>query len=52
MIRVKVNNLKGNEVLAKHVLSDAWIELIAAGTVVKKEYIDKLKILQCELFYD
>lgn len=48
MIKIKVNNLKGNEVLAKHVLSATGIELIAAGTVIKEEYIEKMKILQIE----
>lgn len=42
MIKMKVNKLKGDEVLAKHILSESGMELIAAGTVLKRDYIEKL----------
>lgn len=45
MIVVKVENLLGYEVLAKHIVSGKGKELIAAGTTLKKEYINRLKEL-------
>ncbi len=45
MAKVKIEKIKGNEILAKHVLSDSGIELISAGTMLKREYINRLKVL-------
>ena len=43
MIKVKVSELKGKEILAKHLLTDSGYELISAGTLLK--YIQKIKEL-------
>lgn len=45
MIKVKVSELKGKEILAKHLLTDSGYELISAGTLLKSEYIQKIKEL-------
>ncbi len=39
---VPICNLRGDEVLAKHIIGFNEVELIAAGTVLKKEYLQKL----------
>ena len=39
---VKVSDLKGNEKLAKHILTESGAELMAKGTIIKVDYIDKL----------
>ena len=39
---VKVSELKGNEKLAKHILTESGTELMAKGSVIKVDYIDKL----------
>ncbi len=39
---VKIDDIKGNEVLAMSVMTDGYRELLAEGTVLKKEYIPKL----------
>lgn len=51
MIERNVNELKENEVLARHILTETGSELIAAGTVLKTEYIDKLKELGITFVY-
>lgn len=44
MIKVKIESLRGNEILAKHILNEeTGKELIAMGTMLKKEYIERLK---------
>ena len=40
-----VNLLKGNEILARPVMTKNYSELLAVGTVLKQEYIEKLKEL-------
>ena len=40
---VNVNELKENQIIAEHVLTDDFQVLLSKGTVLKKEYIDKLK---------
>ena len=42
MRSVSVNVLKGNEIIAKDIISESGIILMSEGTVVKKEYISKL----------
>lgn len=42
MRSVSVNVLKGNEIIAKDVISDTGIILMSKGTIVKREYISKL----------
>ncbi|WP_442871539.1 HD-GYP domain-containing protein, partial [Anaerosporobacter sp.] len=39
---VNVKSLKGNEILGKDILSESGIILMSEGTIVKKEYIEKL----------
>ena len=39
MRSVSVNVLKGNEIIAKDIISESGIILMSEGTVVKKEYI-------------
>lgn len=48
MAKVRIDKLKGNEVLSKHVLSESGIELISAGTMLKKEYIERLQLLNID----
>ena len=40
-----VDMLKGNEKLGRAVMTKNYRELLAAGTVLKPEYIEKLKEL-------
>ncbi len=42
---VDINELKGNEKLGKHILTPTGMELMAKGTIVKPEYVAKLKEL-------
>ncbi len=42
MRSVSVNVLKGNEIIAKDIVSESGIILMSEGTVVKREYISKL----------
>ena len=42
MRRVKTEQIKGREILAKDVYSSGGVVLISEGTILKKEYIDKL----------
>lgn len=51
MILVQVNDLKGNEKLARHILTESGSELMAKGTVIKKEYIDRLTELGIEYVF-
>ena len=45
---VKVSDLKGNEKLAKHILTESGTELMAKGSIIKPEYIDRLVQLGIE----
>ena len=45
---VNVCDLKGNEKLAKHILTESGTELMAKGTIIKSEYIDRLVQLGIE----
>ena len=46
-----MNSVKGNELLAKDIYSDTDTLLISAGTIIKKEYVQKLKELHIEYLY-
>ena len=46
-----VNLLKGNEILARPVMTKNYSELLAVGTVLKPEYIEKLKELNIQEVY-
>ena len=37
---VKVSELKGNEKLAKHILTESGAELMVKGSIIKLDYID------------
>ncbi len=42
MRRIKTEKIKGYEILAKDIYSGSDVVLISAGTILKKEYIEKL----------
>ena len=42
MRRIKTEKIKGYEILAKDIYSGTDVVLISAGTILKKEYIEKL----------
>lgn len=48
---ISVDMLKGNEVLGRPVMTKNYSELLAAGTVLKPEYIEKLKELDIKEVY-
>lgn len=41
----KLSDIKGNEILARPVMTSDYKELLAAGTVLKPEYVSKLEYL-------
>lgn len=47
----RVDQLKGNEILAKDIVSRDYSFLLARGSVVRKEYIEKLKDLHIAMVY-
>ena len=48
---ISVDSVKGNEVLAKDILNESSSILMKAGTVMKKEYIKRLKELNIGFIY-
>lgn len=48
---ISVDSVKGNEVLAKDILNESSSILMKAGTVMKKEYIKRLKELNIDFIY-
>lgn len=46
-----VDSLKGNEVLARPIMTSGYSELLATGTVLKPEYISKIKELGIKEVY-
>lgn len=48
---ISVDSIKGYELLAKDLLNDSNSILMKAGTVVKKDYINRLKDLNVEFIY-
>lgn len=42
MRRIKTEKIKGHEILAKDVYGTSGVVLISEGTILKKEYVDKL----------
>lgn len=48
---VSVDSVKGHEILAKDIINDSNSVLMTAGTIVKKEYINRLKELDVEYIY-
>ncbi len=48
---VRLSELKGNEKLGKHILTPTGMELMAKGTIIKQEYVDKLRELGIEYVY-
>lgn len=51
MRRMLVNSIKGNELLARDVITNNGIVIISAGITVKKEYKEKLKELDIIYIY-
>lgn len=51
MKRIDLDQIEGTEVLAKDIVNDSGVTLIVAGTVLKKEYIHKLKNLNIDSVY-
>ncbi len=51
MHRVVLDELVGGEVLAKHIVTNNGFELMTPGTVLKKDYISRLKELNYEYVY-
>lgn len=48
---ISVDSVKGNELLARDIVNGNNSILMSAGTVVKKEYVDRLKDLDIEFIY-
>ena len=48
---ISVDSIKGHELLAKDILNDSNSVLMTKGTIVKKEYINRLKDLDVEFIY-
>ena len=48
---VKVSELKGNEKLGRHILTESGAELMAKGSIIKLEYRDKLLQLGIEYVF-
>lgn len=48
---ISIDSVKGNELLAKDIVNNTNSILMTAGTVVKKEYIDRLRELDIEYIY-
>ena len=48
---VRISDLKGNEKLAKHIVTPLGTELMAKGMVIKPEYIQKLTELNIEYVF-
>ena len=42
MRRIKTEQIKGREILAKDIYSDGGVVLISEGTILKKDYVEKL----------
>ncbi len=48
---ISVDSVKGHELLAKDIVNDNNLVLMTAGTIVKREYISRLKDLDIEFIY-
>lgn len=48
---ISIESIKGNELLAKDILNEYDTVLMTSGTVLKKEYIKRLKALNIEYIY-
>lgn len=48
---VEIDELQGGEILAKQILTNDYQVLLGKGTVVKKEYIEKLRELDIQSVY-
>lgn len=48
---ISIDSVKGHELLAKDILNDSNSVLMTAGTIVKREYISRLKELNIEFIY-
>lgn len=48
---ISLDTVKGNELLARDIISSSDLVLMTAGTVVKKEYVKRLRALNIEHIY-
>lgn len=48
---VKLDELKGNEKLGKHILTKSGMELMTKGSILKGEYIEKLRELEIDYVF-
>ena len=48
---ISVDSVTGNELLAKDIIGNSELVLMTEGTVIKKEYIKRLKELNIEYIY-
>ncbi len=48
---ISIDSVKGNELLAKDIYNGSDLILMSAGTVVKKEYVKRLKELHIDYIY-
>lgn len=48
---VRISDLKGNEKLGKHIVTSSGMELMAKGSILKTEYIERLKELGIEYVF-
>ena len=51
MKRIAVKDLVGGEILAKDLFTSSYTVLMARGTVLKKEYIERFPLLGIEYVY-
>lgn len=51
MRMIPIDDIKGNEILARDVYSELDMVLISKGSQVKKEYIERLKSLKIDYLY-
>lgn len=51
MRRILTDSIKGNEILARDILSSSGITIIPAGKPIKKEYVGRLKQLDIDYLY-
>lgn len=48
---ISLDSIKGDELLAKDIVNENDTVLVSAGTIIRKEYVDRLKELEIEYIY-
>lgn len=51
MKQISIDNIKGTEILARPIMTGNYKELLSEGTLLKKQYVDKLKELGVKTVY-